>query len=361
MIGRHSISVGVRSQARHIGGMQTTWFQKLAIATLASVLVLMFVGATVRVSGSGMGCPDWPKCWGRLIPPTSADQVDFESLPIEVFQRKAAWMGRDPDEVTPETLREIFNPRHVWTEFFNRLTSLPVGFFAMATLVAAFWQIRRRPWVFICALSSVIVIGVNAWMGARVVFSGLQPGVITAHLALAMGLLGLVVYCAWAGTNQPWRVKMVDSRKRRVTRVSVGLLLLVIVLEGVGGAQVRELTDELSKQYNNAPRETWVAELEESLWYITHRSFSWAVLATTLVAYVLTCRHRTGGVGLVEHTVFAVVMIQMLLGVIMAQLGIFAWVQVLHVGLAAILLSMTWLWWFGLTHEKRTEANPSQV
>ena len=338
--------------ARHIAGMSMTLFQKLAIAALVSVLVLMFVGATVRVSGSGMGCPDWPKCWGQLIPPTSAEQVDFDALPIEVFQRKAAWMGRDPDEVTPETLREIFNPRHVWTEFVNRLTSLPVGFFALATLVASFWHLRRRPWVFVCALASVIVIGVNAWMGARVVFSGLQPGVITAHLALAMGLLGLLVYCAWAGTPEPWRVKMGNARAHRATRISVLVLLFVIILEGVGGAQVRELTDELAKEYNNAPRETWVAELEESWWYVTHRSFSWAVLAAALVAYVYSWRHRIGGVGLVEHTVFGIVMMQMVLGLIMAQFGIFSWVQVLHVGLAAILLAMTWLWWFGLTREK---------
>lgn len=336
--------------------MSTTWFQKLAIAALASVLVLMFVGATVRVSGSGMGCPDWPKCWGRLIPPTSADQVDFDALPMEVFQRKAAWMGRDPQEVTPDTLREIFNPRHVWTEFFNRLTSLPVGFFAMVTLVASFWQLRRRPRVFLCALSSVIIIGVNAWMGARVVFSGLQPGVITAHLALAMGLLGLLVYCAWAGTDEPWRVKMANPGKLRATRISVSLLLLVIVLEGIGGAQVRELTDELAKQYNNAPRETWISELEESLWYITHRSFSWVVLATTLAAYILTWKHREGGVGIVEHAVFGIVLMQMLLGIIMAQLGIFAWVQVLHVGLAAILLSLTWLWWFGLARRQAEQS-----
>ena len=186
--------------------MKTTGFQKLAIAALASVLVLMFVGATVRVSGSGMGCPDWPKCWGRLIPPTSADQVDFEALPIEIFQRKAKWLGRDPAEVTPAKLREIFNPRHVWTEFINRLTSLPVGFFAMAMLVASCWQIRTRPWVFYCALASVIVIGINAWMGRNIIHSGLKPGVITTHLALAMGLLGLLVYCVWAGTPTPWRV-----------------------------------------------------------------------------------------------------------------------------------------------------------
>lgn len=106
-----------------------TRFQKLSVAALVSVLLLMFVGAIVRVTGSGMGCPDWPTCWGCLIPPTSVDQVDFDKLPIEKFQRKAERMGRDPVSISAETLRSEFNPRHVWTEFTNRLFSLPVGFF----------------------------------------------------------------------------------------------------------------------------------------------------------------------------------------------------------------------------------------
>lgn len=174
-----------------------TRFQKLAVGALVSVLLLIFVGATVRVTGAGMGCPDWPRCWGRLIPPTSVDEVDFATLPIEKFQKKAERMGRDPATITEAELRAEFNPRHVWTEFMNRLTSLPVGFFTLSMFIAGFWQREKRPLVFWTAFGTVIVVAINAVMGARVVYSGLKPGVLTAHLALAMLLIGMVVYCVW--------------------------------------------------------------------------------------------------------------------------------------------------------------------
>jgi cytochrome c oxidase assembly protein subunit 15 len=327
--------------------MGMTLFQKLATAALVSVLVLMFVGPTVRVTGAGMGCPDWPMCWGRLIPPTSAEGVDFSKLPIEKFQRKAERMGRDPATITEETLRREFNPRHVWTEFVNRLTSLPVGFFSLATFIAAFWQRGKRPLVFWMAFTSLALVLVNAWMGARVVYSGLSPGVLTAHLALAMGLLGTLMYCAWRGTDTPWRIRLdkpVDGR----LRLAVNLLLAVILLEGILGSQVREITDEMAKFRMNVERSTWIGELEAAWVYVLHRSFSWVVLGSAVWAWVLTKRHRIGGPGRVEKVAVGIVLLQMVLGVVMAQIHIYSWVQVLHVGLAAILLAFVWLWRFGL-------------
>lgn len=328
--------------------MLMTRFQKLATAALVSVLLLMFVGAIVRVTGAGMGCPDWPTCWGCLIPPRSVEQVDFEKLPLEKFQAKAARMGRDPSTITEASLRAEFNPRHVWTEFTNRLFSLPVGFFSLATFIAAFWQREKRPLVFWLAFTSLVVVLVNAWMGARVVYSGLAPGVLTAHLALAMSLMGTLGYCAWRGTDRPWRVQMKDAPRRQLQGV-VCLLFAVTVFEGIIGAQVREMTDELAKFHVNAPRSSWIAELEGSWKYLAHRSFSWVVLGATVWGWLLTKRHRAGGPGKVENVVFGIVLAQMVLGVVMAQIHIYSWVQVLHVGLAAILLTFVWLWLFGLS------------
>lgn len=331
--------------------MGMTRFQKLATAALVSVLVLMFVGAIVRVTGAGMGCPDWPTCWGCLIPPTHVEQVDFSKLPIQKFKDKAQRMGRDPATITVESLRQEFNPRHVWTEFLNRLSSLPVGFFSLATFIAAFWQREKRPLVFWLAFAALLTVLANAWMGARVVYSGLSPGVLTTHLALAMSLIGMLVYGAWRGTDTPWRIAMADAPLARL-RAVVTVLLVVIIAEGILGSQVREMTDELAKAHANAARATWARELEGSWKYLVHRSFSWVVLGTTLWAWLLTQRHRSGRSGWVEKVVLGIVLSQMVLGVVMAQIHIYSWVQVLHVGLAAILLTFVWLWRFGLSRAR---------
>jgi heme a synthase len=324
--------------------MQMARFQKLATAALVSVLLLMFVGSIVRVTGSGMGCPDWPTCWGCLIPPTRVEQVNFDKLPIERFQKRAEREGRDPASITRESLHAEFNPRHVWTEFINRLCSMPVAFFSVATFVAAFWQRPQRPLVFWVAFSSLMLVFMNAWMGARIVYSGLSPGTITSHLALAMLLIGSLTYCAWRGTDRPWQAEISPQAAKRL-RLAVIVLLGVIIAEGIMGSQIRELTDEMAKSHRQASRSEWIGELEHRWIYLIHRSFSWAVLAASVWAYLIMKRH--GQPGRVGRVVLGIVLSQMVLGVVMSQIHLYAWVQVLHVGLAAVLLSLTWLWCFG--------------
>ncbi len=207
------------------------FYQKIATAALVSVILLLFVGAIVRVTGAGMGCPDWPRCWGLLIPPTHVSQVDFETLPIEQFQRKAARMGRDPETITPASLAAEFNPRHVWTEFVNRLCSLPVGFLTLGTFVLSFTWRKTKPLVFYLSFASLFLVLANAWMGARVVFSGLSPGVLTIHLAMAMLLICTLTYCSWAGTSKPTKIRLRhDSQLGFVLPL---LILVLTVLEGI--------------------------------------------------------------------------------------------------------------------------------
>lgn len=269
--------------------------------------------------------------------------MDLSKIDFEKFQRKAERLGRDPESVTPGTLLESFNARHVWTEFTNRLLALPVGLFSMVTLIAAFGRPPGQRIVIFTAFASLLLVLINAWMGAMVVYSGLKPGVLTTHMALAMLLVAVLAFTVWRGADRPLRLP-IEKAKRSGLWWLVASLFVLVVVEGIMGTQIREMTDEMAKSHEGEPRSEWIGELEQSTVYLMHRSFSWVIFALTLFAF-FRCRRATDGrEGRAARVVCAMVVVQMLLGVIMAQIHIYAAVQVLHVGLAGILLAAVVFW-----------------
>ena len=309
-----------------------TPFQKVASAATISLLLLIFVGATVRTSGSGLGCPDWPTCWGCLIPPTSVEDVDFENLDLEKFQR-------DDGSVTIESLKAEFNPVHVWVEYLNRLTAMPVGLLTLATFGMSFRFRKKRPSVFWASAAALFLVLFNAWMGMKVVKSGLHPGMITTHMAAAMLMLCVLVYVVFAGGKDRGRFVMLKPEHRKVVRALLLALFVLTVAEGILGSQVREKTDALGHAHANEPRSEWVEELEQSWVYLVHRSASWLLVAMAAVFFFKTRDAAVGRIGPAPTIIFGIMLAQMVLGLLLAFAGVPPVVQVLHVGLSSILVS----------------------
>lgn len=333
-------------------------YQRVAIAALASVIVLIFVGAVVRATGAGLGCPDWPFCWGCVVPPTSVDQVDFEKIDIERFKSKVARTGGDPEAISEQSLRDAFNPVHVWTEYINRLTSLPVGLF---TLVAAFMSVgqwrRGRKLVGFCGWLALVVVLTNAWLGRNVVLSGLKPGIITLHMGLAIFLLGLLVYMGWRGADRPWALPLKGGSRRKL-QIAVVTLLVFTIFEGLMGSQVREMTDHFAKEYSDVPRSAWTDKLEHTWMYVVHRSFSWVILAAAVGFYIMAREALPQGCRWLEKVILGLVLGQMVLGLVLSNVGILAVAQILHIGLSSLLVSSLVLWIFGAFHQQPSHQGP---
>lgn len=329
-----------------------TRFQRFALTAFVAIEILIFVGAIVRTTGSGLGCPDWPFCYGCWVPPTSAEEIDFSRIDLEKFRRKAAALGRDPAEITPEKLKAEFNPVATWIEYLNRLTSLPVGLSVMVMWFASFGEWRRgRARIFLAATGAVLLVGVNAWLGARVVLSGLKPGIITLHMALAILLQCVLVYTAWRGVRSPWGLGWKSGPDNRLRAVA-WLLFALVVVEGVMGSQVRELTDELARTHAGHSRAEWIGELEASWVYLVHRSFSWLIVAAAVFFFRLGGRSLVAR-GWLEAMIAGLVLAQMLLGIVLAHVGIVAVAQVLHIGLSSLLVSGLFLWLLGASVRSR--------
>lgn len=320
------------------------FFQKTALAALLATIFLIYVGAIVRATGSGLGCPDWPKCWGELIPPTSLDQVDFDKLNIEKFQKK------NPS-ITRESLAAEFNPVHVWVEFINRLVSLPVGLFTLSTFLLSFQFLRKQKRVFFGSFAALALVLTNAILGAIVVSSGLKPGVITLHMALAIILICVFVYIIYRGGQRLPSVNL--GSQKGLLRSTLIILFVACVVEGIMGSQVREITDELALKYKDTPRNVWHEILEQKGIYLFHRSFSWVILVLGIFLFTKT-RNANGDLAQLSIKVtFGVILAQMVLGVLMSHVSVHPVVQVLHIGLSSILIVA--LFWLILTSREQQQ------
>ena len=133
-----------------------TRFQRLALATLLTTLALVTIGVIVRATDSGLGCPDWPLCHGQILPP--------------------------------------LDDAKAWIEWIHRGVAVIVGFEILGMAVLALRDHRDRPSILWPTLLAVLLVGFQAWLGRETVRLGNSGESVTAHLATAMTLVGLLVY-----------------------------------------------------------------------------------------------------------------------------------------------------------------------
>ena len=320
---------------------------RLAWIALISVICVVIAGATVRATGSGLGCPDWPTCWGCLIPPTSADQIDVSKLDMEKFKRHAAKKGIDPDTITRETVLENFDPLQTWIEFCNRLVTLPLS---LATLLLAFASFgfrgtsgikSRKTWIVALSWFCLFDVLANAIMGAIVVRSGLHPGIITLHMALAFLLIAVLVTLIWLSRPNPPLAGLTPEQRKRLLVISL-VFCGCLFCEGLLGSQLREQTDELAMVAGGADRDQWIGQLNSTWIFKVHRSFSWTLLVTS--GLLLWWAKKVGIKFTEPKLIFGLVIAMMLMGIVLGHIAIFPVVQVLHVSSTSILLAITWFW-----------------
>src|SRR5215211_40383 len=151
-------------------------YRQVAELALVFLTLIVFTGAAVRLSGSGLGCPDWPKCYGKVAPPLET---------------------------------------HAWIEFGNRMLSGLVGVIAAAAGLLAF---RRRPYRRdLAAIGILLPLGVvgQAVLGGFTVTNHLAPGFVMGHYALSMLILIAAAALAWRARWEP------GQRPRSTDRLSV--------------------------------------------------------------------------------------------------------------------------------------------
>jgi cytochrome c oxidase assembly protein subunit 15 len=287
-------------------------------ATLSIIYLVIIAGAVVRMTGSGMGCPDWPKCFGYYIPPTEAEalewkpdqnyrkgQVIIREEKLEVAQRDfTSTKIYNPSNWEAYTKHDyaLFNPWHTWIEYINRLLGALAGLFTLALFISTLFEPKRnRKHIVIAGL---ILFGIlfQAWLGATVVYSVLNPLKITLHMLMALVLVALLFYLkAQIDQEQPETSELTRHRLMLITALSLTLIQVLF------GTQVRQSVDHFIDDGN--PIATWIQNAPV-LFYI-HRSFSILVL---LVNGILFYRLR-------KTSAFYFTYYQVVLGLILIEIG----------------------------------------
>ena len=298
-------------------------FQKTAIATLVAILVLIGVGSLVRVSGAGLGCPDWPKCWGCWFPPSGVDKIDKNYL---------SERGLNIAD---------FNAVKMWIEYINRLIGMFIGVLVIATFLRAIPYRRTHPAIFFGSLVAVLLVGFEGWLGGQVVKSGLKPGVITLHMAGAMVLLCLLLYVTFRAVD----IRLPDTLPlpNALARLS-GLLFAAICIQMLLGTQVREAIDPYIKNSGGVSRSAWIANV--GLFDHIHRSFTWGVGAIAAYLVYIIRKHGIGGVLKATcYLALALVLCQAASGIALAYGGLPRVFQVLHLVNSALLICAAYALW----------------
>ena len=309
--------------------MNVRRFVMLGAITILAVYFLILVGGTVRATGAGMGCPDWPLCFGKFIPPTNESQ-----LPLN-WRETYADRGYD---TAP------FEPIKTWIEYLNRLVGAVIGLLILGVTVLATRYRRSDPPVFWCSVGGLAAVLFNAWLGSQVVASNLRPVMISLHMAGAFVVQMFLIY-AVVRANRAQYAAQVRSGLPNWFRHLLLATMVAMVFQIYTGVQIRESVDLISRATTDLQREQWI-DLVPWIFYV-HRSFSWAilVLAALLIYKVFKSPLRKTVVGRAAALLVGFIVFEMILGGALNHLGFPALAQPTHLLVAHLIFGVLWFMW----------------
>jgi len=311
-------------------------FRKLGLVTIVSIYLLVLAGGIVRSTGSGMGCPDWPKCFGMWVPPTEVSQLPSNYQ--EIYAEKLH------GEVE-------FNPVKTWIEYVNRLVGAFTGIVVFGVFLASFSFRKRDKSLIYLSFLAVVLIGANAALGKFVVDSFLKPGVVTAHMLLAILVVFVLLYSIARGWSEVTETEKVTN-KSTLSKILM-LLLFLSTAQVLIGTQVREAIDKIiANPIFGYDRSTWIEQL--GLSFYIHRSFS-LVLLGLHIYLIVQLKKNIQSEGILYKFLKALVLlvvVEIVSGAVMAYFSVPAFIQPVHLTLAIVALGLQFVILLLLNSEK---------
>lgn len=317
------------------------------IISIVIVYLVILAGGIVRMTGSGMGCPDWPKCFGFLIPPTEKSQLEWKSnseynknqiviidetlfYANDKFKSKNKFEMSNWSEYTKHDYSK-FNVYHTWIEYINRLIGAIAGLSVLILFVNSLKFLKTKKIITGLSFLALIAIIFQAWLGKMVVDSNLMANTITVHMLMAIVLL-FILFSILAISN-PSKERVRLSRNISIlVLISIVLLLIQIIT----GTEVRKFIDIKMELLNYTEKERWIENISSSFSF--HRSFSWAIIIVNSLIYFYA---KKSGLKLkIIHVVNSLIFFQISSGIIMYYFHFPFSSQPIHLLISTMIISI---------------------
>lgn len=315
----------------------TIRFRRIGILTIFAVYMVILAGGIVRASGAGMGCPDWPTCFGQWVPPTHESQLPGNYH--EIYARRGYENTR-------------FNGVKTWTEYANRLVGATTGILIFLAAWSSRIFLKSDKAIFYLSVSSFFLVGFQGWLGSTVVASNLKPAMITLHMLLALIIVALLIYTV--ARSQRDSFGHIDTRllPEKFNTVLIAAMIMTL-LQVIMGTQVREAVDFIAHEHSYIDRQYWRDDFP--IIFYVHRSFSSVILFTN--AWLSWKLYRS----LEEQSIISraglalitLILIAIIAGISLDRLGVPPVAQPIHLLMASLIFGVQFFLYIGLGYSSK--------
>ena len=334
-------------------------FIKISKISLILVLLVILAGSLVRMTGSGMGCPDWPKCFGYLIPPTNISEIEWSPNKSYkkgiILRNNGKLIVSKSDFISSNQINfsnwknytkhnySDFDATKTWIEFINRLLGAIAGLATLIMFVFSFSYWNKKNILILNSLLIIIGMGFQAWLGKLVVDSNLAPYKITVHMLMALVIISLIIYSIFK-TQKNLKGEIIrDSFVKNLVSFTVLISLIQIVI----GTQVREFIDLQYEIYGPNNKDKWLNA--PNFYFYFHRTFSILILLLNFGLYYLIKLRNYSSI--IIRKISFIIFLEIVVGIVMYYIDFPFLSQPIHLLLATILFSYQYYW---MLHFKRT-------
>lgn len=311
------------------------------------VYIVIIAGAIVRMTGSGMGCPDWPKCFGYAIPPIEKSQLDWKpnheyKKGQKIIREEALFRVKDnftsKQSYNPVFWEKytkhdyaIFNPVHTWIEYINRLATVVFGIPLLILFGLSFFKWKEDKRYLLLTLAVLLSVLFEAVLGKIVVDTNLQPIRITLHVLFVFFIIAFLLGLRYIFKSP----SILPEQSKWVNKLAIAAIVITFVQVFLG-TQLRQYIDVQMQLNAHAHPEKWLQKLPV-IFYI-HRSFSILVVLVNM-AWIYFYKKHIGASKLINWIAILLVM-EVFTGIVLYYLDFPFLTQPLHLLLSSLLFGV---------------------